>query len=292
MEKLFWKECVKMRDKHVPPCIHFKNKRFILLVSIVSVVVTILVVVGVVLMATGVFHQEDSVSTLNLGNTEVEKIEPINHKEAEENNGFLLDVPYFSQEGEYPTACEIVSAAMVLSYYGYNISIDDFIDKYLPKADIYVDSATGLLTSTSPTQAFIGNPRSSGGYGCFAPVIVRALNNAVGNTALAIDTTNTDIDTLVDNYVKRNIPVLLWASINLAPTYKGDSWVLKDTGEWYTWIAGEHCMVLVGDDQDYYYFNDPYNSNGVVKYSKKLVTERWEELGKQSVVLVPTAISK
>jgi dTDP-4-dehydrorhamnose reductase len=26
----------------------------------------------------------------------------------------------------------------------------------------------------------------------------------------------TDIDTLVDNYVKRNIPVLLWASINMS----------------------------------------------------------------------------
>ena len=33
-------------------------------------------------------------------------------------------------------------------------------------------------------------------------------------------------------------------------------------------------------------------SNGTVKYHKNLVTKRWEELGKQSVVLVPTAISK
>ena len=162
----------------------------------------------------------------------------------------------------------------------------------LPQADIFVDTETGLLTSTSPTQAFIGDPRSSGGYGCYAPVIVSALNNAVGNTALAMDTTNTDIDTLVDNYVKRNIPVLLWASINLAPTSVGDSWILEDTGEWFTWTAGEHCMVLVGADQNYYYFNDPYNSNGTVKYHKNLVTKRWEELGKQSVVLVPTAISK
>ena len=39
----------------------------------------------------------------------------------------------FHKEGEYPTACEIVSAVMVLSYYGYNVSIDDFIDDYLPK---------------------------------------------------------------------------------------------------------------------------------------------------------------
>ena len=108
---------------------------------------------------------------------------------------------------------------------------------------------------------------------------------------MAIDTTDTDIDTLIDYYVKRNIPVLLWASIDLSPTYAGDSWILEDTGEWYTWTAGEHCMVLVGADQNYYYFNDPYDSNGVVKYKKELVTKRWEELGKQSAVLVPTTIS-
>lgn len=292
MEKLFWKECVRMRNKYVSSYIYFKKKRFILLVGIVSFAVTILVVIGVVLMATGLFHQEDSMTTLNLGNAGIEKTEMINQEEAEESNGFLLDVPYLSQEGEYPTACEIVSAVMVLSYYGYNVSIDDFIDNYLPQADIFVDTETDLLTSTSPTQAFIGNPKSSGGYGCYAPVIVSALNDLVGNTALAIDTTDTDIDILVDNYVKRNIPVLLWASIDLAPTSVGDSWILKDTGEWFTWTAGEHCMVLVGADQNYYYFNDPYNSNGIVKYHKKLVTKRWEELGKQSVVLVPTVISK
>ena len=280
-----------MRNKQVSPYIYLKNKRIILLVGIVSFVVTLLVVIGVVFMASGLFHQEDSLPILNLGDAEIEKAETITQEEAEKSNGFLLDVPYLSQEGEYPTACEIVSAVMVLSYYGYDISIDDFIDYYLPQANLFIDSETGLLTSVSPTQAFIGDPRSSGGYGCYAPVIVSAFNNAVGNTALAIDTTDTDIDTLIDYYVKRNIPVLLWASIDLSPTYAGDSWILEDTGEWYTWTAGEHCMVLVGADQNYYYFNDPYDSNGVVKYKKELVTKRWEELGKQSAVLVPTTIS-
>ncbi len=70
-----------------------------------------------------------------------------------------IDVPYLSQEGEYPTACEIVSAVMVLSYYGYDVSVDDFIDDYLPQADIFVDTETGLLTSTSPTQAFYWGPQ-------------------------------------------------------------------------------------------------------------------------------------
>ncbi len=57
----------------------------------------------------GLFHQEDSMSTLNLGNTGIEKSRNGESKKEEgqkESNGFLLDVPYLSQEGEYPTACE------------------------------------------------------------------------------------------------------------------------------------------------------------------------------------------
>ena len=92
MKKLFWKECVKMKNKHVSLYIYFKKKRFILLVSIVSFVITILVVIGVVLIAMGLFHQEDSMSTLNLGNTGIEKAETVNQKEAEESNGFLKKV--------------------------------------------------------------------------------------------------------------------------------------------------------------------------------------------------------
>jgi len=57
MKKLFWKECVKMKNKHVSLYIYFKKKRFILLVSIVSFVITILVVIGVVLIAMGFYFK-------------------------------------------------------------------------------------------------------------------------------------------------------------------------------------------------------------------------------------------
>ncbi len=79
-----------------------------------------------------------------------------------------------------------------------------------------------------------------------------------------MDTTNTDIDTLVDNYMKRNIPVLLWASINLAPTSVGDSWILEDTGEWF--MDSRRTLHGIGRNRPkLLLFNDPYNSNGTVK---------------------------
>ena len=57
-------------------------------------------------------------------------------------------------------------------------------------------------------------------------------------------------------------------------------------GDTYTWISGEHCLVLVGYDKDKYYFNDPYKNHGLIGYQKSLVEKRFEELGKQSLVIL------
>ncbi len=46
-------------------------------------------------------------------------------------------------------------------------------------------------------------------------------------------------------------------------------------------------MVLVGYDEAYYYFNDPYGGNGTVAYGRELTQARYEALGQQAVVLLP-----
>ncbi len=48
---------------------------------------------------------------------------------------------------------------MVLSYYGYDVYPLMTLLMIIFRKDIFVDTETGLLTSTSPTQAFIrGTP--------------------------------------------------------------------------------------------------------------------------------------
>ena len=44
-------------------------------------------------------------------------------------------------------------------------------------------------------------------------------------------------------------------------------------------------MVLKGYDSKYYYFLDPMDKNEAT-YEKKLVEKRYEELGKQAIVIV------
>ena len=54
------------------------------------------------------------------------------------------------------------------------------------------------------------------------------------------------------------------------------------------WLANEHCMVLVGYDEDAYYCNDPYNGNGVMRYARWVLEDRYAQMGYQAVAIVPT----
>lgn len=38
--------------------------------------------------------------------------------------------------------------------------------------------------------------------------------------------------------------------------------------------SNEHCMLLEGYDEKKYYFNDPYDNNGVIGYERELVEKR------------------
>ncbi|MFZ2111997.1 MAG: C39 family peptidase, partial [Ruminococcus bromii] len=94
-------------------------------------------------------------------------------------------------------------------------------------------------------------------------------------------------------YVAQGQPIMVWATINMSPSFKTTTWRVNYTdenakyklGSYYTWTAGEHCLLLTGYDKDYYYFNDPW-TNARTRYSKSLVNARYNELGKQAVVMV------
>ena len=44
--------------------------------------------------------------------------------------------------------------------------------------------------------------------------------------------------------------------------------------------------MLVGYDENSYYFNDPYKNHGLIAYDKATVETRFHELGCQSLVIL------
>lgn len=205
-------------------------------------------------------------------------------RESKAQTDNILAVPYISQEGTMPTGCELVSAVMVLHYYGCNISVDDFADNYVDMGPItFLED--GTMTAPNPNEAFVGNPQEYASYGCYAPVIANAINRVTDGSWQAQTTTGTSLEQLTQQYVWNGTPALVWVTIEMRESYEGSSWLITGTDDWFTWLSNEHCMVLVGADDSSYYLLDPYNSNGLVQYDKSLVTQRFAEMGSQSVVL-------
>ena len=199
-----------------------------------------------------------------------------------------LDVPYISQEGLLPTGCELVSAMMVLAYYGENPTLEETLD-HLKTANLTLNNQ-GEICGPSPEEAFIGDPRSAGGYGCYPPVIVNLMGQLLPQGRKAVETSGTSLPDLAETYLPRGIPVLVWATIGMMETYPTSTWQLTDEsgrliGKTYTWQANEHCLVLIGYDENSFYFNDPWRSRGVVAYDRNLAEGRYDDLGDRSLVV-------
>lgn len=194
----------------------------------------------------------------------------------------VLEVPALSQ-ADWPTGCESVSAVMALNWAGADLTVEDFVYGYLPMDELWTD-AGGRLCGPSPADAFIGDPAGQG-YGCFAPVLARAMSQAAPAGYRALDLTGSPLSELTNAYLRHNIPVVIWATMEMRPVETGTRWQLP-SGETFTWPAGEHCLLLVGETSEGYLLNDP-RAGETVCYDKELVRRRYESLGSQAVALVP-----
>lgn len=184
----------------------------------------------------------------------------------------ILKVPYLDQSRKYPTGCESVSAVMLLQYLGYSMTVDEFIENCLEKDSF--EQKEGKLYGPDPNRFFCGSPYDEESFGCYAPVMVKALKKVLKTDYEVRNETGATMKKLLREYIDRGMPVIFWACINMREPVLGPSWLFKETGEEFTWISNEHCMLLVGYDEENYYFNDPYENNGCIGYPKRLVEDR------------------
>lgn len=203
-------------------------------------------------------------------------MEAVNAKTAEE---YVIDIKGLSQSN-IPTGCEAVSAAMVLNYYGIEITPEEFINEYLPMEGFC--KVGDSLYGPNPEEKFAGDPFKKASLGCYPPVIVEAVDS-MGEEILSYEITGMTVEEICEEYIVEEIPVLLWVTMDMCEPKAGFKYLLEDGTE-YTWTAGEHCMVLCGFDEENYYLKDPLAEGNTVKYEKELVEMRYEQMGRRGVV--------
>lgn len=204
-----------------------------------------------------------------------------NPVEVPANAETLINVPKLCQNPELPSGCESTAAVMVLRYYGDEVRLVDFAENWLGYDEDFTEK-DGKLYGPNPYEIFAGNPASEYAYGCYAPAIVRAINEN-STICVAEEIKGSSLEELCENYIEKNQPILIWATMNMQDSVEGKTWYFEDGTE-FTWISKEHCMVLIGYDEDFYFFNDPESGNALA-YHKAVVEEKFKELGCQAVLI-------
>lgn len=195
----------------------------------------------------------------------------------------ISGLTHYDQNSGYATACESLAAVSLLRFYGTQIEPAEFISKYLPVADYPVRGRDGMLHGESPWEYFIGDPMRTNGYGCYSGAIMKALEQIVpGRAAVLRDVSLNDLcRTFVDN----GHPVMIWATIDMKPTREGHSWILPN-GTLFTFIRPEHALLLIGSDDQSYFFCDSHREESVTAYSRKSTETAYKAMQKQAIVIM------
>ena len=192
----------------------------------------------------------------------------------------IISVPALCQYPLLPSGCEATAAAMVLRYYGSDITPEAFASVYLACEDLFYSGEK--LYGPDPYEKFAGSPfGESYCYGCFAPVIEEAVNGMTGFSGETI--TGKSLSELCGIYIDNEKPLLVWVTMEMREPEDGREWTLYD-GKKFVWTAGEHCMVLTGYGDGIYYFNDP-RSGGSVIFPEDISEKRFSQLGSQAVLI-------
>lgn len=198
------------------------------------------------------------------------------------------EVPVILQNPELPTGCESTAAVMVLNAYGYEVDKTEFAQA-LPKGAL--ETYEGRRYAPHPDVAFTGDPFTPYGYGVFSGVISETMQLYIDSADGLYQATNlagADEDTICA-YVDRGIPVCVWTTMSLQATVDVGGWYIKDgdtyTDEYFSWPGNEHCVVMVGCDEETVTVHDPLK--GKVDYDRGTFFQRYRDVGQYAVVLEP-----
>lgn len=190
-------------------------------------------------------------------------------------DSYMIEMEEMMQNPELPTGCESVSLTIALNYYGFELDKTTIADEYLDYSD------------KDFVSAYVGNPHTESGAGCFAPAIEKAANKFLDGTdskLKAEDISGTSLEELYA-YLANGTPVVVWNSMYMNELEKTDQTCVYD-GKTYYWYRKEHCVVLCGYDKekDIVMVNDPLE--GIVERNAERFEELYNQMGKMAVVLL------
>ena len=232
------------------------------------------------------------------GQTQTEAPQPTEEPTEAPTEGPAAPASYMMEHSEvipqveFKAGCETYACTMLLQTLGFDMDEHLFLDKYLDIHWVYYgDDGNRYGPDMYSSQA--GD--IYGGWGVYAPAMAKYMNNYLSDVksdkkATALE--GVPLQELCEKYVANDIPVMVWATTWMMEPYEKDSWIVDyvdenaktKIGDTFTWLQNEHCMVLVGYNEENYYFMDSCAMK-VSEFDRETSELRYSQLGSQAIVV-------
>ena len=254
-----------------------KKKKLIVLGVLAAVIIALLVIAVCVTAAGSKPEPADQTGTVQA--------------ETEPDSFMIKNVKVIPQT-DLKAGCETYACTMLLNILGFDLDEHTIADNYLNCVYVFKND-DGSAYGPDMYSAFAGTAYA--GWGVYAPAMAKSMNNYLKDQKSdlkAYPMENVELEDLVDSYVSKGVPVMIWATTNMEEPYVFDTWEVNyvdenaktKIGDTFSWYMHEHCLVLIGYDKDNYYFGDS-TAGKVSCFSKELVKKRYEQMFKQSIVV-------
>jgi uncharacterized protein YvpB len=189
-----------------------------------------------------------------------------------------LDVPLLNQmdEPRLFNGCEVTSLAMLLQYWGIDVTKNELAEQ-IPSVPLqYGDGKNG-----NPNMGFVGNMEDGPGLGVYHGPIFYLANTNV-NAELKVQNLSNHPFSSVLEKVSQGLPVWAITTTSFSPIPDVNTW---STPQGSVEISFKmHSVVITGYDQEYIYLNDPYGIKNK-KVDRKNFIASWIQMGSQAIVL-------
>ena len=193
---------------------------------------------------------------------------------------------------ELNAGCETYACTMLFHILGFDVSEFTIADTYLDCHYVF-DDGEGNMEGPDMYSAFAGTAYA--GWGVYAPSMAKSMNAYLSDQKSelkAYNYENIPLETLCKEYIDNDVPVMIWATTDMQEPYVFDTWKVNyvdenartKIGDTFEWYAHEHCLVLIGYDENEYYFDDSA-AGAVSHFDKELVAQRYAQLGSQCIVV-------
>ncbi|PEO73052.1 hypothetical protein CN572_11655 [Bacillus wiedmannii] len=204
-------------------------------------------------------------------------------KEADFSNNdekvILSNVPLIQQLPELDRGCEVTSLAMLLQYAG--ITVDKMkLANEIKKVDFMNDDVRG-----NPNEGFVGNiyTFAESGYGVYHEPLFQLAKKYLPNKA--VDLTGKSIEEMYKS-VKSGQPVVMITNATFAPLDEDEFTTWETTSGDVSITYNEHCVVLIGYDEEFVYIRDPLEDSLDVKVPRGKFEKAWMQMGSQAISYV------